>query len=389
MTIDNITRLDIDTPCYFYDMDLLRITLDTVGRAARKHGYIVHYALKACYDLPVVREIASRGFGADCVSGGEVEFAVENGFSPDRIVYAGVGKTPREIERALMLGISCFNVESIEELDMINGISAGQGLTATVALRINPDIDAHTHRYITTGLAETKFGIALAIFDDAVTKALTLPNIRLAGLHFHIGSQITVADPYRLLAVKASELVSRLQRDFGFTPDYINLGGGLGIDYDDPDNTPVPDFGMIFDTVSRHLTIPSSVKVHFELGRSIVGQSGSLLTTVIYVKEGTGKRFAIVDAGMNDLLRPALYGARHKIENLSAADRGETDTAVYDVVGPICETSDLFADNITLPVTRSADLLAIRSAGAYGSAMSSAYNMRRPASRYYFERNKQ
>lgn len=389
MTIDNITRLDIDTPCYFYDMDLLRITLDTVGRAARKHGYIVHYALKACYDLPVVREIASRGFGADCVSGGEVEFAVENGFSPDRIVYAGVGKTPREIERALMLGISCFNVESIEELDMINGISAGQGLTATVALRINPDIDAHTHRYITTGLAETKFGIALAIFDDAVTKALTLPNIRLAGLHFHIGSQITVADPYRLLAVKASELVSRLQRDFGFTPAYINLGGGLGIDYDDPDNTPVPDFGMIFDTVSRHLTIPSSVKVHFELGRSIVGQSGSLLTTVIYVKEGTGKRFAIVDAGMNDLLRPALYGARHKIENLSAADRGETDTAVYDVVGPICETSDLFADNITLPVTRSADLLAIRSAGAYGSAMSSAYNMRRPASRYYFERNKQ
>lgn len=389
MTIDNITRLDIDTPCYFYDMDLLRITLDTVGRAARKHGYIVHYALKACYDLPVVREIASRGFGADCVSGGEVEFAVENGFSPDRIVYAGVGKTPREIERALMLGISCFNVESIEELDMINGISAGQGLTATVALRINPDIDAHTHRYITTGLAETKFGIALAMFDDAVTKALTLPNIRLAGLHFHIGSQITVADPYRLLAVKASELVSRLQRDFGFTPDYINLGGGLGIDYDDPDNTPVPDFGMIFDTVSRHLTIPSSVKVHFELGRSIVGQSGSLLTTVIYVKEGTGKRFAIVDAGMNDLLRPALYGARHKIENLSAADRGETDTAVYDVVGPICETSDLFADNITLPVTRSADLLAIRSAGAYGSAMSSAYNMRRPASRYYFERNKQ
>lgn len=389
MTIDNITRLDIDTPCYFYDMDLLRITLDTVGRAARKHGYIVHYALKACYDLPVVREIASRGFGADCVSGGEVEFAVENGFSPDRIVYAGVGKTPREIERALMLGISCFNVESIEELDMINGISAGQGLTATVALRINPDIDAHTHRYITTGLAETKFGIALAIFDDAVTKALTLPNIRLAGLHFHIGSQITVADPYRLLAVKASELVSRLQRDFGFTPAYINLGGGLGIDYDDPDNTPVPDFGMIFDTVSRHLTIPSSVKVHFELGRSIVGQSGSLLTTVIYVKEGTGKRFAIVDAGMNDLLRPALYSARHKIENLSAADRGETDTAVYDVVGPICETSDLFADNITLPVTRSADLLAIRSAGAYGSAMSSAYNMRRPASRYYFERNKQ
>lgn len=389
MTIDNITRLDIDTPCYFYDMDLLRITLDTVGRAARKHGYIVHYALKACYDLPVVREIASRGFGADCVSGGEVEFAVENGFSPDRIVYAGVGKTPREIERALMLGISCFNVESIEELDMINGIAARQGLTATVALRINPDIDAHTHRYITTGLAETKFGIALAIFDDAVTKALTLPNIRLAGLHFHIGSQITVADPYRLLAVKASELVSRLQRDFGFTPDYINLGGGLGIDYDDPDNTPVPDFGMIFDTVSRHLTIPSSVKVHFELGRSIVGQSGSLLTTVIYVKEGTGKRFAIVDAGMNDLLRPALYGARHKIENLSAADRGETDTAVYDVVGPICETSDLFADNITLPVTRSADLLAIRSAGAYGSAMSSAYNMRRPASRYYFERNKQ
>lgn len=389
MTIDNITRLDIATPCYFYDMDLLRLTLDTLRHEADRHGYIVHYALKACYEQPVVREIAARGFGADCVSGGEVEFAVENGFSPDRIVYAGVGKTPREIEESLDLGISCFNVESLEELDMIHDIAARKGVTATVALRINPDIDAHTHHYITTGLAETKFGIALPLFDTAVKKALSMPHIRLAGLHFHIGSQITVADPYRLLAVKASELVARLKRDFGFTPDYINLGGGLGIDYDNPDNTPVADFGMIFDTVSRNLTVPPTVKVHFELGRSVVGQCGSLMTRVIYVKEGIGKRFAIVDAGMNDLIRPALYNARHKIENLSAADRGETSTAVYDIVGPICETSDLFADELTLPVTLPGDLLAIRSAGAYGSAMSSAYNMRRPASRYYFERNKQ
>ena len=389
MTLTDITLLPITTPCYFYDMDLLRATLDTLQQAAAPHGYLIHYALKANYEEPVVREIASRGFGADCVSGGEVEFAVKNGFSPDRIVYAGVGKTPAEIENSLDLGISCFNVESIEELDMIQAIAARKNLTATVALRINPDIDAHTHHYITTGLAETKFGISLPMFDLAVKKALESPNIHLAGLHFHIGSQITVADPYRLLAAKASELVARLHDEFRFTPDYVNLGGGLGIDYDNPDNNPIPDFGMIFDTVSQNLDVPASVKVHFELGRSVVGQSGSLLTRVIYVKEGIGKRFAIVDAGMNDLIRPALYTARHKIENLSAVERGETATAVYDVVGPICETSDLFDSDLTLPVTLPGDMLAIRSAGAYGSAMSSAYNMRRPASRYFFEKNKQ
>ena len=382
----DILKLDISTPCYFYDMDLLNKTLNTLHEAAKKHDYLVHYALKANYEEPIVKEIASRGLGADCVSGGEVEFAIKMGFAPSKIVYASVGKTPREIERALQLDIACFNVESIEELDMIQQIAERMNKTATVALRINPDIDAHTHHYITTGLAETKFGISLPMFDLAVKKALELPNINLAGLHFHIGSQITLADPYRLLAVKASELVAELKSKYNFTPQYINLGGGLGIDYDNPDNAPIADFSMIFDTVSQHLDIDPSIKVHFELGRSIVAQCGSLLASVIYVKNGVDKRFIIVDAGMNDLIRPALYEAHHKIENLTAEiDRPDSPTQTYDVVGPICESSDCFDHDLTLPVTQSGDLIAIRSAGAYGSAMSSAYNMRQPASRYFFE----
>ena len=382
----DILNLDISTPCYFYDMDLLNKTLDTLQAAAKKHDYLVHYALKANYEEPVVKEIASRQFGADCVSGGEVQFAIKMGFAPSKIVYAGVGKTPREIEDALKLDIACFNVESIEELDMIHQIASRLNKTATVALRINPDIDAHTHHYITTGLAETKFGISLPMFELAVKKALELPNIKLAGLHFHIGSQITLADPYRLLAVKASELVAELKNKFQFTPEYINLGGGLGIDYDNPDNEPVADFSMLFDTVSQNLKIDPAIKVHFELGRSIVAQCGTLLASVIYVKNGVGKRFIIVDAGMNDLIRPALYEAHHKIENLTSdLTRPGSPTLTYDVVGPICESSDCFDHDLTLPVTQSGDLIAIRSAGAYGSAMSSAYNMRQPASRYFFE----
>ncbi|MDE5573367.1 MAG: diaminopimelate decarboxylase [Muribaculaceae bacterium] len=385
----DILNLNISTPCYFYDMDLLNKTLDSLQEAAKKHDYLVHYALKANYEEPIVKEIASRNLGADCVSGGEVDFAIKMGFEPSKIVYAGVGKTPLEIKRALQIDIACFNVESIEELDMIQQIAERMNKTATVALRINPDIDAHTHHYITTGLAETKFGISLPMFDLAVKKALELPNIKLAGLHFHIGSQITLADPYRLLSVKASELVAELKNKFQFTPEYINLGGGLGIDYDNPDNEPVADFSMLFDTVSKHLDIDSSIKVHFELGRSIVAQCGTLLASVIYVKNGVGKRFIIVDAGMNDLIRPALYEAHHKIENLTAdLMRPGSPVQTYDVVGPICESSDCFDRDLTLPVTQSGDLIAIRSAGAYGSAMSSTYNMRQPASRYFFETKK-
>ncbi len=385
----DILNLNISTPCYFYDMDLLNKTLDSLQEAAKKHDYLVHYALKANYEEPIVKEIASRNLGADCVSGGEVDFAIKMGFEPSKIVYAGVGKTPLEIKRALQIDIACFNVESIEELDMIQQIAERMNKTATVALRINPDIDAHTHHYITTGLAETKFGISLPMFDLAVKKALELPNIKLAGLHFHIGSQITLADPYRLLSVKASELVAELKNKFQFTPEYINLGGGLGIDYDNPDNEPVADFSMLFDTVSQHLDIDSSIKVHFELGRSIVAQCGTLLASVIYVKNGVGKRFIIVDAGMNDLIRPALYEAHHKIENLTAdLMRPGSPVQTYDVVGPICESSDCFDRDLTLPVTQSGDLIAIRSAGAYGSAMSSTYNMRQPASRYFFETKK-
>lgn len=360
------------TPFYYYDLNLLRSTLKAIKENGTNPQYKVHYAVKANSNPIILKEISASGFGADCVSGGEIKAALYAGFPSEGIVYAGVGKSDEEIELGLSKNIGCFNVESVEELEIINQIAASCGKVANIALRVNPDIDAHTHEYITTGLAENKFGIALETLDNVIEKALTLKNITLTGLHFHIGSQITIMEPFKLLCKKINFLTERYFSK-GVLFKTINVGGGLGIDYDQPDKNPIPDFKSYFKVFSENLNLRPDQELHFELGRSVVGQCGSLITKVLYVKKGLTKQFAIVDAGFTDLIRPALYGAHHVIQNITSD--GPTET--YDVVGPICESSDCFGKNESLPLTRRGDLLALRSAGAYGEVMASQYNCRR------------
>ncbi len=360
------------TPFYYYDMELLRNTLDAIKTAAPDSCFHVHYAIKANANSLVIREIAKAGFGVDCVSEGEIRAALNAGFPSSKIVFAGVGKGDSEIDFALDNDIECFNVESIPELQLIQEMASVKDKIANVALRVNPNIDAHTHHYITTGLEENKFGIALEMLHEAVDFCLKNPNLRLVGLHFHIGSQITVTEPFKILCERINTLVDQYKK-LGVEFRMINVGGGLGIDYDDPDGHPIPDFKSYFDVFRENLRLDATQQVHFELGRSIVGQCGSLITKVRYIKEGVKKKFVIVDAGMTDLIRPALYQAHHLIQNITSQS---SETEVYDVVGPICESSDCFGMEETLPVTRRGDLLAIRSAGAYGEIMASQYNCR-------------
>ena len=372
----------LKTPFYFYDLRLLERTVKEIRRTARDPRFKVHYAIKANANPGILRTIQAAGFGVDCVSGWEIEAAIEAGFRGDRIVFAGVGKSDPEIRSALEADIECFNVESEPALRVISEIAAEMGKTARVAIRVNPNIDAHTHAYITTGLAENKFGINLEQLDSIIGLAKSLPAIDLKGLHFHIGSQITETEPFVMLC----ETINRLQDEWeakGVTFRSINVGGGLGIDYADPDRHPIPDFEGYFKSFRNHLRLRPDQELHFELGRSVVAQCGSLITRVLYVKEGTTKRFAIVDAGMTDLIRPALYNAHHRIENISSPN-GERHH--YDIVGPICESSDCFGKDELLPAIRRGDFLALRSAGAYGEIMASQYNCRQLPSSYFYEK---
>lgn len=362
----------LQTPFYFYDLNLLDQTLSEIKRTARDPRFKVHYAIKANANPGVLRHIQAAGLGVDCVSGGEIRAAVDAGFKGDKIVFAGVGKSDREIELALDMEIGCFNIESEPELMVINEMAAAKGKSANVAIRVNPNIDAHTHEYITTGLAENKFGINLEQLPHIIELANSLENINLTGLHFHIGSQITETEPFVMLC----DTINHLQEEYekqGVKFSSINVGGGLGIDYANPEKHPIPDFEGYFKTFHNHLRLRENQTLHFELGRSIVAQCGSLITSVLYVKEGITKRFAIVDAGMTDLIRPALYNAHHKIENISNPN-GELHH--YDVVGPICESSDCFGKDEMLPTVKRGDILALRSAGAYGEIMASQYNCR-------------
>lgn len=363
----------LTTPFYYYDTDLLRRTLQTIKEEAGKYeGFTVHYAVKANANPKLLNIIRESGMGADCVSGGEIEAAIKAGFPPSGIVFAGVGKSDWEINLGLAKDIFCFNVESIAELDVINKLAKQAGKTARVAFRINPDIGAHTHANITTGLAENKFGIAMNDMETAINHAEHLSNVQFKGLHFHIGSQIMDMNDFMALCNRINELQDRLEK-CNIKVEHINVGGGLGIDYQHPNRVPVPDFKSYFATYYKHLRLRDGQKLHFELGRSVVGQCGSLITKVLYIKQGTAKKFAIVDAGMTDLIRPALYHAYHKIENISSDGPMEA----YDVVGPICESSDVFAKQAELNQCRRGDLIAIRSAGAYGEIMASQYNCRR------------
>ena len=363
---------ELRTPFYYYDMALLRQTLDTINQEVRKHeGFVVHYAVKANANPEVLSAIRQAGFGTDCVSGGEIEACIRAGFPERKIVFAGVGKSDWEINLGLDSDIFCFNVESIPELEVINELAQQKGKVARVAFRLNPNVGAHTHANITTGLAENKFGIAMRDMLTVIEHAHELSNIKVVGLHFHIGSQILDMGDFQALCNRINELQNELERH-RITVEHINVGGGLGIDYQHPNRVPMADFRAYFDTYARQLKLRPGQTLHFELGRAVVAPCGSLITRTLYIKEGAVKKFAIVDAGFTDLIRPALYQAYHKIENISS----EEPTVTYDVVGPICESTDVFAKQIDLNATHRGDLLAIRSAGAYGEIMASQYNCR-------------
>ena len=363
----------LQTPFYYYDVELLRQTLAVIRDEAGRYDnpFSVHYAVKANANPKVLSVIRESGLGADCVSGGEIQAALRAGFPASKIVFAGVGKADWEINLGLDSNIFCFNVESVPELEVIDQLAAARGKVANVASRINPDVGAHTHANITTGLAENKFGISMADMDRVIDLAATLKHVKFIGLHFHIGSQILDMGDFTALCNRFNELQDRLEARC-IRIEHINVGGGLGIDYTHPNRQPVPDFKAYFQTYANHLNLRSYQTVHFELGRSVVGQCGSLIARVLYVKQGTNKQFAILDAGMTNLIRPALYQAYHKIENLSSDEPVQT----YDVVGPICESSDVFGKAIDLNAVHRGDFIALRSAGAYGEIMASGYNCR-------------
>lgn len=369
----------LETPFFYYDTELLRDTAVRLKEEADRFGYILHYALKANANPKVLRLIADTGTGADCVSGGEIERAAECGFDSKKIVYAGVGKSDKEIRLALEKEIFCFNCESVPEIQIINEIAGAPGKTANIALRINPDVHASTHQYITTGMEENKFGINREDLYSVIELTKKLPNINLIGLHFHIGSQITTPENFKSLCLRVNDITRELENIDVYLP-HLNLGGGLGVDYDNPDYLAVPDFYSYFNIFNTFLEVRPKQSVHFEPGRAVVANSGSLITRVLYVKEGINTNFAIVDAGMTELIRPALYQARHKIENLTGSERKVNK---YDVVGPICESSDCFGKSIPLPEVQRGDIIAIRSAGAYGQTMQSNYNLRPTAPAIY------
>ena len=362
---------NIPTPFYYYDLNVLRDTLKEINQLTAGHNFEVHYALKANVNPEILEIIKEAGLGADCVSGGEVQAAVNAGIPSSKIVFAGVGKADWEINLAVENDIFCFNVESVPELEVINELAAAKNKTASVALRINPNVDAHTHNYITTGLNENKFGINMEDIDKVIHVLPDLKNIRMIGIHFHIGSQITDMTAYHNLCVRITE-IEEIFASKNIIVQHINVGGGLGINYEHPNHFPIPEFETYFRTFKEHFNLLPGQTLHFELGRSVVAQCGSLISKVLYVKEGSTKNFVILDAGFTDLIRPALYQAYHRIENLSS----DLPVEQYDVVGPICESSDVFDKDCYLNKTRRGDIIAIRSAGAYGEIMASQYNLR-------------
>ncbi len=378
----------VATPFYYYDIDLFRRTADKVAELSARYGIHAHYSIKANSDRRLNDILSSKGFGADCVSGDEIEFAVGCGYEPRQIFFAGVGKTDREICQAFQAGIGAFVVESLEEMEIISALARRLDRKASISLRINPNIDAHTHQYITTGLYEDKFGLSDRSFDGAVAMLKSDPSLDFFGLQFHIGSQILdVENVISLECARVNEIVSLFERK-GLTVRNIDLGGGLGVNYDAPDTDPIADFETWFRTIDKNLARRPDQTVHIEPGRSVVAQCGSLITQVVFVKKGENRSFLMVDAGMNDLIRPALYGAYHSIENLSAhyEDGDSRAIHVYDVVGPVCESADTFGKERTLPESHRGDLIAIRSAGAYGQVMASHYNMRPFAPAVYSDR---
>lgn len=367
-----------DTPFFYYDLNMLQENVSALKSASEKHGFHVHYAIKANANSRVLELISESGLGADCVSGNEIKASIESGFSPDQVVFAGVGKSDKEINYALDKNIFCFNCESVQEIEVINELAEKQDKVASIALRLNPNVDAYTHAYITTGLEENKFGINAWQLEEVLEVISNSENIKLIGLHFHIGSQITDLTPFKNLCNKINDLQKWfLNRNVKI--EHINVGGGLGIDYQAPDLHPQPPYEEYFQIFKDFLELQPEQEVHFELGRSITGNMGTLVSRVLYVKKGINTNFLILDAGMTELIRPALYQSYHKIENLTKRHLDDISREKYDVVGPICESSDCFGKDVTLQETERGDLIGIRSAGAYGEVMASSYNLREKA----------
>jgi diaminopimelate decarboxylase len=359
------------TPFYYYDLGLLRRTLDEIKKHGIGKGFHIHYAIKANFNVEILEIIRDSGLGIDCVSGPEIQRAIETGFKPEQIAFAGVGKADDEIRTGLKHNIFSFNCESLQELEVLNELAGEAGKTARISIRLNPNVEANTHKYITTGLSENKFGIYTDKLPELFRMLPGLKNLNLTGIHFHIGSQITDLNPYHDLCRKAGS-IQQIFETHGFRLDHINVGGGLGINYEEPDKHSIPDFKSFFELFGKHLKLRKGQQLHFELGRSIVGQCGSLISRVLFIKEGISTHFAVIDAGMTELIRPALYQAQHRVDALTSHKPPKT----YDVVGPICESSDTFRKGIQIPELRRGDLVAIRSAGAYGEVMSSGYNLR-------------
>lgn len=388
-TSNTISRFkDLETPFYYYDLGLLRQTLEACKSASDKYGFHVHYAMKANFNPKVVQTIQSYGFGADCVSGNEVNAALANGFDKSKVVFAGVGKSDKEINTALDADIFCFNVESIQELFIINNLAKAKNKTAKVAIRINPNVDARTHHFITTGLDENKFGINGWQLNDVADALRNCANLKFIGIHFHIGSQITDLEVYKSLCIRINEMQDWFE-DHGFQVKVLNTGGGLGVDYHNPDTNTIANFESYFKVFKDFLKVKPGQEVHFELGRAMVAQSASLIARVLYVKMGQKKNFLVLDAGMTELIRPMLYQAYMKIENLSrkSEDRSQKSESKlkYDVVGPICESTDCFQKDVELPESFRGDIFAIRTAGAYGEVMASGYNLRDKVQSVYSE----
>jgi diaminopimelate decarboxylase len=389
---NTITRFQgLETPFYYYDLGLLRKTLEACKTASDKYGFHVHYAMKANFNPKVISAIQSHGFGADCVSGNEVSTAIANGFDKSKVVFAGVGKSDKEINTALDADIFCFNVESIQELFIINDLAQAKTKIAKVAIRINPNVDAHTHHFITTGLDENKFGINSWQLHDVIDALRKCASLQFVGIHFHIGSQITDLEVYKNLCNRINEMQDWFE-DHGFPVRVLNTGGGLGVDYHNPDTNPIPNFVDYFKVFKDFLKVKPGQEVHFELGRALVAQCSALVSRVLYVKIGQKKNFLVLDAGMTELIRPMLYQAYQKIENLSRKPESESQISnlksqilKYDVVGPICESTDCFQKDVELAESFRGDIFAIRTAGAYGEVMSSGYNLRDKVQSVYSE----
>lgn len=384
--IDNLSQKE--TPFYYYDLGILRQTLEACTKASGQYGFHVHYAMKANFNPKVLDMIRSFGLGADCVSGNEVKAAIQHGFGKEKVVFAGVGKSDKEINLALDADIFCFNVESVQELEVISELAKAKNKVAKVAIRINPNVDAHTHHFITTGLDENKFGINTWQLHDVAEALRGLPNVQFIGIHFHIGSQITDMEVYKNLCTRINEMQDWFE-DHGFKVKVLNTGGGLGVDYHNPDTNPISDFESYFKVFKQFLNVKPGQEVHFELGRALVAQCASLISRVLYVKNGQKKNFLVLDAGMTELIRPMLYQAYHEIENLSqqsgSPEVRKSESIHYDVVGPICESTDCFRKDVELPQSYRGDLIVVRTAGAYGEVMASNYNLRDKAESIYSE----